>query len=104
MRGSGSGNPAGSGVGSVTRAVWRAGNLLASRNSRGHRCRSNARRAGYESRVTSETNKQVALAFIDRVFMHGEASAVDELASEDFTAHTFGPKPVGRDFLKEAIP
>ena len=54
--------------------------------------------------MTPETNKEVALAFIDRVFLHGEASAVDELASEDFTAHTFGPRPVGRDFLKEAIP
>jgi len=54
--------------------------------------------------MTIESNKQVALAFIDRVFVHGDAAAVDELATEDFVAHTFGPKPVGRDFLREAIP
>jgi steroid delta-isomerase-like uncharacterized protein len=51
-----------------------------------------------------EANKRVALQFIDRVFVHGEPAAVDELAAEDFTAHTFGPKPVGRDFLKQAVP
>jgi steroid delta-isomerase-like uncharacterized protein len=54
--------------------------------------------------MTIEENKQVALAFIDRVFVNGDAAAVDELATEDFTAYTFGPKPVGRDFLKAAIP
>jgi steroid delta-isomerase-like uncharacterized protein len=61
-------------------------------------------RAQTSSGADVEANRRVALQFIDRVFVHGEAAAVDELAAEDFTAHTFGPKPVGRDFLKEAIP
>lgn len=54
--------------------------------------------------MTLEDNKAVALAFIDRVFVHGDAAAVDELATEDFTAHTFGPQPVGREMLKAAMP
>lgn len=54
--------------------------------------------------MTLEDNKAVALAFIDRVFVHGDAAAVDELATEDFTAHTFGPQPVGRETLKAAMP
>lgn len=53
--------------------------------------------------MTLDANKRVALAFIDRVFVHQDATAVDELASEDFTAHTFGPLPPGREPLKEAM-
>jgi steroid delta-isomerase-like uncharacterized protein len=57
-----------------------------------------------DTRTELEANKQVAREFIDRVFVHGDPAAVDELAAEDFTAHTFGPQPVGRDVLKQALP
>ena len=53
--------------------------------------------------MSLEANKRVALAFIDRVFVHQDPAAVDELAAEDFTAHTFGPLPPGRERLKEAM-
>ena len=51
-----------------------------------------------------EDNKRVALAFIDRVFVHGDPAAIDELASEDFTPHTFGSMPPGREPLKQVLP
>src|SRR5690348_13944622 len=51
-----------------------------------------------------ERNKRVAREFIDRVFVHGDPAAIDELAAENFTARTFGPQPVGRDALKAALP
>jgi len=54
--------------------------------------------------VSIDQNKQVARDFIDRVFVHGDAAAIDELAADDFRAHTFGPQPVGRDALKAALP
>ena len=50
-----------------------------------------------------EQNKAVARAFIERVFMRQEPAAVDELAAEDFTPHTFGPTPSGREALKQAM-
>ena len=53
--------------------------------------------------LSLEANKRVALAFIDRVFVHQDPAAVDELAAEDFTAHTFGPLPPGREPLREAM-
>jgi steroid delta-isomerase-like uncharacterized protein len=51
-----------------------------------------------------DANKRLALDFIDRVFVHGDPSAIDELATEDFTAHTFGPLPPGREPLKQVLP
>lgn len=51
-----------------------------------------------------DANKQVARDFIDEVFVHGDAAAIDRLADEHFVAHTFGPTPVGRDALKAALP
>jgi steroid delta-isomerase-like uncharacterized protein len=51
-----------------------------------------------------EANKRVARAFIDRVFVRGEPEAIDELATEDFTPHTFGPMPPGREPLKQVLP
>ena len=51
-----------------------------------------------------EANKRVALGFIDRVFVHGDPNAIDELTTGTFTAYTFGPQPVGRDFLRQALP
>ncbi len=53
--------------------------------------------------MTLEDNKRVAQQFIDRVFVHGDPAAVDELATEDFTAHTFGSLPPGREPLKAAM-
>ena len=53
--------------------------------------------------LTLEDNRRVALAFIDRVFVHQDPAGVDELATEDFTAHTFGPLPPGREPLKQAM-
>ncbi|HEY2916194.1 MAG TPA: ester cyclase [Candidatus Limnocylindrales bacterium] len=57
-----------------------------------------------DTRADLEANKTVARAFIDRVFVHGDPAAIDELAGENFVAHTFGPTPVGRDALKAALP
>jgi ketosteroid isomerase-like protein len=50
-----------------------------------------------------EANKNVARRFIDGVFVRQDPRAVDELAAEDFTAHTFGPLPPGREPLKQAM-
>jgi len=50
-----------------------------------------------------EANKGVALRFIEGVFINQDPAAVDELASEDFTAHTFGEMQPGREPLKEAM-
>lgn len=50
-----------------------------------------------------EANKEVARRFIDGVFVRQDPGAVDELAAEDFTAHTFGPLPPGREPLKQAM-
>jgi len=46
-----------------------------------------------------ERNKAVVRQFIERVFVAGDAAAVDELATEDFTPHSWGQQP-GRDALK----
>lgn len=61
---------------------------------------------GVVDRQTSpdlEANKEVARRFIDGVFVNQDPRAVDELAAEDFTAHTFGPLPPGREPLKQAM-
>jgi steroid delta-isomerase-like uncharacterized protein len=50
-----------------------------------------------------ETNKAVVRRFIDEVFLRGSFEAVDELLTQDFTPHTWGSVPPGRDGLKEAI-
>lgn len=54
-------------------------------------------------RMTLEHNKQIARRFIDEVFVHQDPAAVDELAADDFTPHTFGPMPPGREPLKQAM-
>jgi steroid delta-isomerase-like uncharacterized protein len=51
----------------------------------------------------TKDNKQLVLAFIDRVFVRQDPAAVDELAAVDFTAHTFGTLPPGREPLKQAM-
>lgn len=50
-----------------------------------------------------EHNKGVALRFIEGVFIRQDPNVVDELAADDFTAHTFGELPPGREPLKEAM-
>ena len=53
--------------------------------------------------ATLEANKQIVRRFIDEIFLKGDFDAVDELLTDDFTPHTWGPTPPGRDGLKEAI-
>jgi steroid delta-isomerase-like uncharacterized protein len=55
------------------------------------------------TRIDLEVNKDVARRFIDGVFVRQDPRAVDELAAEDFTAHTFGGLPPGREPLKQAM-
>lgn len=52
--------------------------------------------------MTLEENKDIARRFIQRVFVEADPAAVDELASEDFTPHSWGQMPPGRDSLKAA--
>ena len=53
--------------------------------------------------ATLERNKEIVRRFIDEIFLRRDFAAVDELLADDFTAHTWGPMPPGRDGLKEAI-
>ena len=50
-----------------------------------------------------ESNKAVVRRFIDEIFLKSDFSAVDELLTDDFTPHTWGPMPPGREGLKDAI-
>jgi predicted ester cyclase len=50
-----------------------------------------------------EANKAVVRRFIAEIFGHQDLDAVDELAAEDFTPHTWGPTPPGRQALREAM-
>ncbi len=50
-----------------------------------------------------ERNKQVARQIIDRVFVHQDEDAIDELVSRDFVAHTFGPTPQDREGLRAGL-
>jgi len=50
-----------------------------------------------------EANKAVVRRFIDEVFVRGGFGAVDQLVTDDFAPHTWGPMPPGRDGLKQAI-
>jgi predicted ester cyclase len=54
-------------------------------------------------RTDLEANKDVARRFIEGVFVKQDPRAVDELAAENFEAHTFGGLPPGREPLKEAM-
>jgi len=48
-------------------------------------------------------NKAVARRFIEEVFVKGNAAAVDEVAAEDFTPHSWQSVEPGRESLKKAI-
>ena len=50
-----------------------------------------------------ERNKQVARQVIDRIFVRQEDAAIDELVSDRFVAHTFGPMAPGREGLREGM-
>jgi steroid delta-isomerase-like uncharacterized protein len=53
--------------------------------------------------MDTQQNEALVRRFIDEVFLHGTFDSVDELVAEDFTPHTWGPMPPGRDGLKAAI-
>ena len=48
-------------------------------------------------------NKAIARRFIDGVFVRQDPEAVDWLAAPDFTPHTWGSMPPGREALKAAM-
>ena len=52
---------------------------------------------------TLEDNKELVRQLVDRIFIHQEDAAIDELVSEDFVPHTFGPMPKGREGLREGM-
>ena len=54
-------------------------------------------------RSTLERNKEVVRQLIDRIFVHQEDQAIDELIAPDFVPHTFGPMPPGREGLREGM-
>jgi steroid delta-isomerase-like uncharacterized protein len=53
--------------------------------------------------MTNSDPKAVVRRFIDEVFLQGRFDAVDELVTEDFTPHNWGPTPPGRAGLKQTI-
>ena len=50
-----------------------------------------------------EANKVRVREIVDRIFVHQEDAAIDELIAEDFVPHTFGPMPPGREGLREGM-
>jgi steroid delta-isomerase-like uncharacterized protein len=52
--------------------------------------------------MSIEDNKAVARAFIERVFEANDPTAMDDLATDDFTPHTYGPMPPGREPMRHA--
>jgi predicted ester cyclase len=60
-------------------------------------------RAPKQTSEDLERNKAVAREIIDRIFVHQEDAAIDELVAEDFVPHTFGPMPPGREGLRAAM-
>ncbi|MEO8274082.1 MAG: ester cyclase [Chloroflexota bacterium] len=50
-----------------------------------------------------DRNKAVARQVIERIFMRQEDTAIDELVSDRFVAHSFGPMAPGRDGLRAGM-
>ena len=50
-----------------------------------------------------EWNKERVRQIIDRIFVHQEDAAIDELVAEDFVPHTYGPMPPGREGLRAGM-
>ena len=74
--------------------------------------------AGYTGRMTTleraaidelrtpaqlEWNRERVRQIVDRIFVHQDDAAIDELIAEDFVPHTFGPMPPGREGLREGM-
>ena len=53
--------------------------------------------------TTQTDNTAVVRRFIDEVFVAQRDDAVERLLADDFVGHTWGPKPVNRDFLHDAM-
>jgi steroid delta-isomerase-like uncharacterized protein len=53
--------------------------------------------------ATLDANKALVRRFIQEIFVEGRESAVDELLTDDFTPHTWGPMPEGKQGLLDAI-
>jgi predicted ester cyclase len=50
-----------------------------------------------------EWNRERVREIIDRIFVHQDDAAIDELISNDFVPHTFGPMSPGREGLREGM-
>lgn len=50
-----------------------------------------------------DRNKAVARQVIERIFMRQVDTAIDELVSDRFVAHSFGPMAPGRDGLRAGM-
>jgi steroid delta-isomerase-like uncharacterized protein len=59
--------------------------------------------ATHDMSTTLERNKGLVRRFIEEIFLRHDFAAVDELLTDDFTPHTWGDMPPGRDGLKAAI-
>lgn len=59
--------------------------------------------ATQDTPTTLERNKALVRRFIEEIFLRHDFAAVDELLTDDFTPHTWGDMPPGRDGLKAAI-
>jgi predicted ester cyclase len=51
----------------------------------------------------TEFNKERVREIIDRIFVHQDDAAIDELIAPEFVPHTFGPMPPGREGLREGM-
>ena len=56
-----------------------------------------------DSGTALEENKRTVRRIIEEIFLRRDIAAADELLTEDFTPHTWGQMPPGRDGVKEAI-
>jgi steroid delta-isomerase-like uncharacterized protein len=48
-------------------------------------------------------NTAIVRRFIDEVFVAQRQDAVETLLADDFVGHTWGPKPVDRGFVRDAL-
>jgi steroid delta-isomerase-like uncharacterized protein len=53
--------------------------------------------------MSIEQNKAIARRFVEEVFVRQDPAAADELAAPDFTPHSWGSVPPGREALKVAM-
>lgn len=67
------------------------------------RCYTRAMVVQERAHTTIEQNKDVVRRVIDRIFVHQDDAAIDELIAPTFVPHTFGPMPPGREGLREGM-